>query len=567
MLDLQLFIRSLKRNKLFSTVNILGLTIGFFTALLIFLFVKGEFTYDQFHEKKERIYRVNQTFIWGEDNPNQFSATGPGVGFAIKQEIQEVEEVTRVFLLGDIGPIIFDSEGKQQIFTDEVVFGVEDSFLEVFDFDFHYGDPSSALSEPYSVVLKRETAERFFGQNDPLGKVLSMDNGDLYTVTGVLDDLGQNSHFDQASVLISLNSIPRIKSSDDNWMWTMFETFILLRPDADFAIVEEKIKKLPEQYVGTTLSWMGYTYEEYIAAGKKWDLFLHALPDLYLFSDNVYSRLAPTGNLRVVIALIGAAIFLLVLSCINFINLSTASFTARAKDVALRKVIGAPKLVLGFRFFKEALLYAVFSMVLAIVIASLTIPSINQQLDLFLSLDSVFSIEILLFLSLLLLLVSFVTGIYPFVFFNKFQPIKSLKGELKSGRKGLRIRNGMLITQYSVSFLLIISSLTLYDQLNFMLRADVGFKKNNLLVLENVNWLSSSQAFIDELSALTGIEKITHCDGVPMFITQGDQFTPNDPDAGSVPLNFARGDEHYLQALDLQLVMGRSFSESFQTDS
>lgn len=562
----KLFLRNLKRNKLFSIVNILGLTIGFFASTLIYLYVDGELSYDTFHEKGDQIYRINQTFIWGEDTKNQFSSTGPGVAYAINAEIPEVKEVLRIHT-PDVNPISFDWEGEYKFFKDELVFAVDTNFFELFSFPLKFGDPKTALSAPKSVVLKPETSVRFFGEANPMGQLIEMDNGETYQITGVLEDGIPNSYLDEFDLLISLNSFDRIKRSDDNWMWTMFETFVLVEENTDVAALESKIQELPRKYAIETLSWMGYTYDEYIAAGKEWDLFLQPLTNIYLSSEDVINRLSPTGNFKIVVALTGAAFFLIVLSCINFINLSTARFTSRAKDVAVRKVLGISKWGIGRRFFSESILYCLVSVVIAFALIQSFIAPINQTLGTQIAFSPLQSLELMVFVLVLIAVISLITGFYPFIFFNAFKPSNALKGEMRTGRKGIAARNGMLITQYILSFVLIISSLTIYKQLNYVLSKDLGFEKENLLVIENVHWTGSPENFLNEIEGIDGVELASFCDGVPMLINQGDQFSPDRPEGGSIPLNFTVADEDYVPALGLDLMVGRGFDKRFQTDS
>lgn len=563
---LKLFVRTIRRNKLFATVNILGLTIGFFASTIIYLYVLGELDYDKFHENGERIYRINQTFIWGEDNPAQFSSTGPGVAFAINEAIPEVEQVVRVHT-PTISSITFEINGEKKFFNDEWVFAADSNFFEFFSFPLKYGDAQTALMQPRSAILRSKTAIKFFGDIDPTGKMLKLNEEDSYTITGVIADNIPNSYLDNFDVLISLSSFDRMERVDDNWMWTMFETFIMIDENATLASVEEKLQALPEKYAATTLGWMGYTWDEYIAIGKKWELFIHPLTDIYLHSDNVINRLSGTGDLKIVFALIGSAIFLVILSCINFINLSTAQFTTRAKGIALRKVLGVSKIQISRRFFTESLFYCLISLITALVLIHYFVPIINQSLGTTIAFDPFQQPELILFIIGLVIVICGITGFYPFTFFNSFQPVKTLKGELKTGKKGVAIRNGMLVTQYVLSFILIICSLTIYDQLNFFLNKDLGFEKENLITIENVHWTTSPESFVEELQSIDGVEFSSYCDGVPMLITNGDQFIPDEPDAGSLPLNYAVGDENYIQTIGLELLVGRGFDKSYSTDS
>lgn len=565
--SLKLFYRSLKRNKLFSGINILGLTVGFFASILIYMYVQNELSYDTHHENGEHIYRVNQTFIWGEDNPNQFSSTGPGVGYAILQEIPEVKKLVRVHT-PYLSPIRFKDGDEEKFFNDEFVLAVDSNFFEVFTYPLLQGDAKTALDLPNSIVLTEQVSKQFFGGSDPMGRLVDLGDGDLretYKVTGVVRDEEKKNYID-FDLLVSMGSIDRVKRSNWSWMWTTFETFIQLEDGANLDLVQTKLNKLPEKHAIETLKVMGYTYDEYIAAGKEWNLYLQPFQDIYLHSRGVYNRVNQVGDITIVTALVGSAIFLLILSCINFINLSTAQFTNKAQDVALRKVLGGSKASFIKRFFGESLTYCLIASLFAIAGLYYAIPSINQSLGTSLSMSIINQPFLIVFIVVLIGVVSFVAGFYPFLFFNKFKPVAAMKGELRSGKKGTLIRNGMLTTQYVLSFLLIICTITIYKQLNFFMNADLGFSKDNILVVENAHWTGAQKEFANELSKLDGVTGTAMCDAVPLRVYNGDQFIPDKVDAGSLPLNYVLGGENYIDLLQIEVAVGRSFDDSYSDD-
>lgn len=563
----KLFFRSLKRNKLFSLINILGLTLGFYSSILIYMYVQNELSYDTFHENGDRIYRVNQTFIWGEDNPNLFSSTGPGVGYAILEDIPEATEVVRVHE-PNLMPVRFKDGDEEKFFNDEYVLAADSNFFEVFSYPLLSGDPSSAFNEPNTMILSEETAKRFFGNSDPIGRLVDLGGGEIrktYKVTGVAKEIDHNTYID-FDILISMGSIDRVERSNWSWMWTTFETFILLDENADPKTVQAKLDKLPKKHAIQTLRVMGYTYDEYIAAGKEWNLYLQPFQDIYLYSKGIYNRIGVVGDATIVAALIGSAIFLLILSCINFINLSTAQFTNKAQDVALRKVLGGNKRSFIRRFLGESLMYCLIATFTAITAIHYTIPSINQSLATNLSLTQMNQFLLISFVVLMILAVSFIAGFYPFLFFNRFKPVAAMKGELRSGKRGAGIRNGMLVTQYVLSFLLIICTITIYKQLNFFLNADMGFKQDNLITIENIHWTGAQNEFASELNKLEGVLGTSLCDAVPLRIYNGDQFIPDKVEGGSFPLNYVLGDENYIDLLEIDMLVGRNFEESYSDD-
>ncbi|MEQ9404121.1 MAG: ABC transporter permease [Cyclobacteriaceae bacterium] len=562
----KVFFRTIKRNKLFSFINILGLTVGFLCTTLIYLYVRNETSYDKFHAAGDRIYRVNQTFIWGEDDSNIFSSTGPGVSFAISSDVPEVEQVVRVHTPGEL-PVRFTENDQEKFFHEEQIFAADSNFFDVFSYPLMYGDRLTALLYPNSVVLSKEASVRFFGEEDPMGKLIDIGGGPLresYKVTGVLDDVPGNSYI-EFDLMISLSSIDRVARSNWSWMWTTFETFIVLNENADPEVVRKKIGLLPPKYATETLEVMGYSsYQEYVESGKEWNLYLQPFHDIHLHSNNIYNRLNTTGNNKVVTALISSAIFIIILSCINFINLSTSQFTSKAKNVALRKVLGSGAGALRRIYISEAFMYCLLSAVLSMGLLVYALPFFNNMVGLQLSVLA--DIMLPLFLIGIVVIVGFLAGLYPAVFFSGFKPIAAMKGEFKTGKSGVKIRNGMMVIQYALSLLLIISSGVVYKQLKFIYNSDLGFKKDQLITVDNVHWMNSSEGFAEELKRVEGIQSASLCDATPLLVYNGDQFLPDQEGTGSVALNYTLGDESYIPMLDLELVVGRGFDKSYADD-
>lgn len=570
--SVKLFFRTLKRKKLYSTINIVGLSLGFLCATLIYLYVENEMSYDQFHEKGDRIYRINQTFIWGEENTHLFASTGPGVGAAIAEEIADVEQVVRVHT-PSLLPVTLRNDKNERTFNEETILAVDSNFLQVFSYPLLYGDKNSALEQMNTVVLTKEVATRFFGDSNPLGNLIELGDGPLKTsfeVTGVLDDTGKNSYID-FDMIVSMNSIDRVKRSDWSWMWTQFETFVLINEHSDEKILQEKLNLLPEKYAVTTLEVMGYTYDEYIASGKEWNLYLQPFQDIHLHSTNIYNRLNSTGNFKVVAALIGSALFIVLLSCINFINLSTSQFTTKAKSASLRKVLGSSRAALRKIYFGEALMFSTISALLSIGLTFYVLPIFNKMVGLDLTFSLVNEPFYLLILAGLVLFVSSLAGLYPAIFFSAFKPIEAMKGEIKSGKSGARLRNGMMVVQYALSLLLIISSLTVYQQLQYVFNSDMGFKKENLITVDNAYWANiywdnSPDAFVNELANVDGVAGASLCDATPLLVRNGDSFHPDKPESAGINLNYVLGDESYVDLLELDLALGRAFDKSYSDD-
>ncbi|MEP5613730.1 MAG: ABC transporter permease [Cyclobacteriaceae bacterium] len=564
---IKLFLRSIKRQKLFSFINILGLTVGFLCTTLIYLYVKNETSYDQFHENGDRIYRVNQTFIWGEDDSNIFSSTGPGVAHAISLDIPEAEQVVRVHT-PELMPLRLVEGSEEKFFHDENVLAADSNFLKVFSYPLKYGDRNTALLYPNSVIISEEAAARYFGDVNPVGELLDLGGGEIretFKVTGVVTELQENSYI-EFDLMISLNSIDRISRSNWSWMWTTFETFIVLNDQANPKDVQGKLSLLPKKHAVETLEVMGYTYDEYIESGKEWNLYLQPFQDIHLYSNNIYNRLNTVGNHKIVKALGGSAIFIIILSCINFINLSTSQFTTKAKNVALRKVLGSGKAALRKIYLTEAFMYGAMSAIISLGLLFYVLPFFNTMVGLDLSFSPIQDPGILLFLLAIIGSVTLLSGLYPAIFFSAFKPISAMRGELKTGNKGAGLRSGMMVVQYVLSLLLIICSGVVYQQLKYVYNADLGFKKDQVITVDNVHWMNSSNEFAEELRKIEGVNAAALCDATPLLVYNGDQFMPDKTDGGSVALNYTLGDENYIPLLELEMVVGRNFDRSFADD-
>ncbi len=564
-----LFVRKIQRQKLFAFINILGLSVGMASALLMYLFVSDEFSYDQFHKNADRIYRVNQTFIWGEGNKNQFASTGPGVSFAVKAEIPEVEQVVRIHTPGDFLISYTDAKNEVKTFDQDKVLAADSNLFQVFTFPLLKGNPQTALRYPQTLVMTESTARKYFGDEDPLGKIVRLGEGDQqqnYEVTGVAKDIPDNSYI-KFDIMISMTSFPVVKRLYWSWVWTQVETYVLLKPGSSIDQARIRLKDIPKKYAATTLERaMNISYDDYIKSGKEWNLYLQALTNIHLPEAMVYNRLNDSGNIKIVYALIAAGIVMVLLSCINFMNLSTSQYVRRAKETSLRKLLGSARGQLSAGFFMEAFLFCLISLVIGIGITQLILPAFNLITGKDLQIHLFSDWKILAALGALLTLMSLLSGSYPAIFLSAFSPVEALKGKLKSGKEGRMLRSSMVIFQFMISMALIIFTGVVSQQLKFIAEKDLGFNRENLLVVERAEWAKGTEAFSKSIEELPGVIKVSQCTSVPPLVYGGDKFQA-EGDPRTIPLNFARGDENYLPTLGVKLKFGRNFSKDSPADS
>ncbi|HEY9046089.1 MAG TPA: ABC transporter permease [Ohtaekwangia sp.] len=575
-----LFVRNMRRQKLFSAINLLGLTAGIVSTLLIYLYVQHQFSYDRFHANADHIFRINQTFIWGENDEHQFSSTGPGVAYALQAEIPEVKEVTRVHAPGNFLVSYTNAKHESRSFDEKGIFAVDSNFLKVFTFPLLKGNVESSLRYPNSVVLTESTAKRYFGEEDAVGKILEVDNiitdtnyggttvapRQAYEVTGVVQDPPENSYI-QFDILVSMSSFPRVKKQSWSWIWTTFETYVLLDEHASIEAVSSKLPALPRKYAEATLqNVMNQSFDDYTKNGKKWELFVQPLTSIHLYSSNVYNRLNDVGSITTLYILMGVEAFIILLSCINFMNLSTAQYTRRIKESSLRKVLGSDRSQLAMHFFSEALMFCVLAAAIGLGITQLVLPYFNVMTgnDLHLRLFS--SPEVIVALAVLIILMSVLSGSYPAIFLSKFSPVEAMKGKLRTGKQGRTLRNGLVTFQFVISMVLIVSTVVVFQQLHYLASKDIGFNRENLVIVNRAEWINDKKTFLHAMENIPGVEEASWTTAAPPRIYDGDQFMAEERSDKAISLNYVKADDHYLSTLDLKLVVGRNFSDATQAD-
>lgn len=570
--SLLLFVRNLKRQKLFSAINLLGLTAGIVSTLLIYLYVQHEFSYDRFHTKANNIYRINQTFIWGDHDPNQFASLGPGVAYSILSDIPEAKQVVRIHPPGDY--IVTHQASKTDIksFDQTGILAADSNFFKMFTFPLLKGNETTALTKPASVVLTEETALKYFGTTDALGKLLQFSTiiptGKLeFTceVTGIAKDVPENSYI-QFDMLMSMNTNPRVARSNEQWFWTTFETFVLLDEQATPETLQAKIDLLPRKYAGPWLERAtGQTFDDYLKSGKNWELFVQPLTDIRLHSSNIYNRLSDVGNIKIVYVLIGIMIFIVLLSCINFMNLSTAQYLRRIKESSLRKILGSNQNQLALHFFSEAFMFCCIAAIIGLGVTQLVLPLYNMLAGTNLRLSLNTASEIALVVAGLIVLMSLLSGSYPAIFLSRHSAVEAMKGKLRTGKQGKLLRNGLVTFQFFISMTLVVSTIVVFQQMRFLSQQDIGFNRSNLMVLNRVEWVNDPTALRNELKNIPGVEQAAWSSSVPPNLYDGDSFKREGSD-NLMPLNFCKADETFAKTLELDIMLGRNFSEEIPGD-
>ncbi|WOK09006.1 ABC transporter permease [Imperialibacter roseus] len=560
--------RNAVRQKQFTILNMLGLTIGVAACLLIGLYVYNENSYDTFFANGDRIYRINQPDIWG-DWKQKSSATGPNVAIALREDAPEFEEVTRILDRG-AQTVRIPQDGKiAEPFNETEYYIAEENFFKVFSFEFVEGDPATALLDTDAAVITLETARRYFGHADPMGKLIQVKewNGEWSTfiVRGVLADIPERSHL-QFNVLISLNSMREpLKDLDWKWIWTGFSTYGLVTEGTDIAALTDKLQAIPPKWAAATAERIfNQTYEEF-TRGNPWTLYLQPLREIYASGDPEAHRFGPTGIPQFVQLFAAIGMLVLLLSSINFMNLATARSAGRAKEVGIRKVLGSGRRALMAQFVFESLLFVAASTLLALLLVGLSLDGFNSLADK--KLDLVSELGNPIFIGTLLsfvLLLGLLAGSYPAFYLSSFKPVEVLKGRVRAGFRGKGIRNGLVVFQFTISIALIICTFFVQKQLAYTSQVDLGYSSNNILQLHNLAQLGKKEEIlITRLQANPAFTHLGESYGVPPYIRSGDRYKARETAQGTdnpvVELSNLRTEGSYLDLLGVQFVEGRNF--------
>lgn len=550
--------RTIKKNKLFSLINILGLSIGIGLCFIIMLYVQDELSYDSFNVNADNMGRV----VFDADiNGGKISEAGimAPVAAALKKDIPEVQDATR---LDPMGSIKITYEGK--VFKDDKFAFVDPNFFSLFTLRFIEGDPETALNEPHTVVITKSTAGKYFGKENAVGKTLDFnDNSEIYKVTGVIEDIPSNAHFhfDMFGSMLSFE-----QSKSDSWMYGGFYTYLLLKPGSDFAKIQARFPAMIEHYMGPQMQQqMGLNLTQFRTKGNKLDFLLQPLRSIHLYS-HTSNELEPGGNATYVYIFAGVAIFMLIVACINFINLSTAGASKRAKEVGVRKVAGSGRFQLIRQFLFESLVVTMFALLVAFVLVKLALPAFNNIAGKELSFD----LEPILAFIGLGLLVGIIAGLYPAFYLSSFKPIAVLKGKFTSNNKTFGLRSGLVVFQFFISVGLIIGTLIVYQQMRYIQNRNLGYDKEQIITIPNSYALKKNeQAYKQELLKDPGISNATISWYKPAGPTNFNNALAYPAGNDKLLVNAVEYhvDENYIPTLGMQMASGRNFSRSFSTDT
>lgn len=557
--------RNLIKRKGYTMINLAGLAVGISICMLIVLFIRDELSYDTFHPNGERIYRmvVDRKY---PGRSTSYSLIPPSYSAAVKQECPEVEESTRLFNF--LGGASIQYRYGDKVFEETKVFQVDSTFFRVFSNGFKAGNGSTALDQPNSVVMTESSAIKYFGSVDQaVGKLIQPEgqNNQALKVTAVCNDWPENAHFD-FDLLLTTAGVEQFRQV--NFVGFAAHTYFLLKPNSATEQLEAKIPSIITKYAaGDIARQFSIPFEEFQAAGNGYRYYLQPLTKIHLIS-HLDGELKPNGSAKAVFLFGIIACFILFLAIINFVNLATARSGERAREVGIRKTYGSQKKSLIFQFLVESGLMSMASLILAIGIIYLTLPYFNQLSGKSFQVQDFFTPVNLGVLVGMTVLTGFLGGIYPAFVLSSFQPITVLKGKFNNSAAGLNLRHGLVVFQFATSIILIICTLIVNRQMEYMTSNELGYHKDHTIVIQRTDLLDDQTlAFRSALKSIPGVVNVS---GASAYPGDNNYFGVSWREVGKREPMTGRGvivDEQYQSTFDLDLKEGRFFSKDFISDS
>lgn len=546
--------RNLWRQRFTSAINILGLAIGLAGCLLIGTFIYDEWQYDKYHPEGDQVYRLF-TNRGGATGGDSWAGTSPAIGPTLKEEFPEVDQTLR---LHQIRPKLLFKNGEESYLEEKGLYA-ENSIFDIFYLPFRYGNSKDALKEPNTIVLTAPLAKKYFGNEDPVGKTLQIGRNEA-KVTGVLENLPAHFHLN-FNFLISFENVINAVSEEriNSWVWQDFLNYIKVYPGTDIDRLAAKLPTFVEQHAHPQTKERGFYYY----------LQLQALEDIHLYSANLRNDIAVRGNSRYVNGLAAVGLFLLIIACINFINLTTARAVRRAKEVGIRKTAGALRSQLAFQFISEAVLIVAIAMFVALMGTNLLLPYLNNFTGKVLTFPIFTSPVLLILLISVTLITGILAGVYPAFVLSGFRPSIALKGgQSQPGGHIKWLRQGLVVVQFSLSILLIIGVSVIFRQLDYLQNGDLGFQREQLLHFPmKGKMFQNFETTKAEFLKIPGVTSASTGFGIPGDIVSGDDIIVPGEDRRTLPARIFNIDEEYIRTMGMEIVAGRDFSKDISTDA
>ncbi|MCF8298807.1 MAG: ABC transporter permease [Saprospiraceae bacterium] len=552
---IKIAIRNLVKHKTYSIINVAGLAIGIASFIIILLYIFDELSYDRYHKNADNIYRVVN--VYNFNGIGERSSSSPlKVGPTLELEYPEIVK-SSVRFYNEWGSDFF-IEYKEKKFKEKRFFYVDSTVFDIFDIPFILGDPKTALSKPFTIVITKSTAERYFGDENPIGKVLRLNENDHlnFTVTGVIEDAKSQSHI-HYDFLASFSTLKFYFGGKwpNTWVWNPFWTYLLLEDGVSPASLNYKFPEFVNKYF-------------YDAEKDNVSLHLQKLTDIHLKSDLDY-EIEPNGRIGYIQILTVIAFFILIIACINFVNIATALSSKRAKEIGVKKVFGAFKRQLIIQFISEAVVLTYISIIIALMIVELVIPGFNSFTGKNVSTTILLQPRFLVSIIVFGLFIGILSGLYPAFYLSSFHPINIFKGVRKSRVFSTIPRKALVILQFTISVILIIWTITTFQQLNHLRNTDIGFNKNDVIVIPTgySSIVGKYSSFKKELLQNPNIENVTAADYIIGQDHNTHEYKPDGFPADEwqfYPTLVVRDD--FVETFDIEIVAGRDYDKRLKTD-
>jgi putative ABC transport system permease protein len=556
--------RNLTKYKFISFINLFGLAVGLTCCLLITTYILNELSYDRYNKNADNIYRITRDF----NNENgvvslRLSTISPPFGYYLPNDFPEIQKMTRLLDNG-ITPLRY----KDKLINEQSVFFADENLFDVFTIKILKGNPKTALSGPFSAMLTEETARKYFGYEDPMNKIIRANNQFDVKVTGIYKAFPANSHI-HPGMLVSFNTLKDSavygeRNLRTNWGNNSFFTYLLLPPEYNTSRMLTQFPRFIDKHMAN---------EEYIGkqASKYTSLGLQKLTDIHLYSHTDYEA-EPNGDIKRVYIFAAIAFFILLIACINYMNLSTARSALRAREIGIRKVIGARKRELISQFLSESVLLSWVAIFIAFGLLYLTLPGLNKISGQQISPDILMKWQILVPVLMTPFVVGILSGLYPALFMSSFQPVKTLKGLFKTGGSNISFRKVLVIVQFAISIVLIITTAIVFQQLHYMQKKSLGFNKDHIVVIPYNNALNDKyEAFRSDLLSNSNFKNSTRTSRIPTgrllddmgaYVLSGDSMKATNTD-----IKFVSVDYDFVPAYGIPMAAGRNFSREYGTDT
>lgn len=559
--------RNLSKHRFYTFINIFGLAVGIASCLLISLYVKHELSYDKHFQNAERIYRIDSELLFNGNHHDLAVAPAP-LAEAMMSDFPEIESAVR---FRSWGPRLIKTEKNPDNLKEHHILFGDNNFFHVFSWPLLKGNAGTALKDPNSVVISKSKADKYFPSIDPIGQTLIVDNEHVFKVTGVFEDFPATTHF-KLDVILSMNWLE--ESRNGNWLSNNFNTYVLLREGNQVGDLINKFPKMIETYIGPQVQQAfgsDFTMEKFYQGGNKLEYYATALTDIHLHSDRT-AELAPNSDVTYVYLFAAIALFILGIACINFMNLSTARSSNRAKEVGVRKVLGSLRSHLVRQFLMESVLLSMFSFAIAVVLLIIALPYFNTLAGRTLSIPFTdpFTIGLLIIASLF---VGVMAGVYPSFFLSAFKPVNVLKGKVALGMKSGIIRSSLVVFQFMISIFLIIGTITVQRQLSFIQNKKIGFTKDQVIILHDTGVLGNqTDVFRNEMLKEPGITNVSASGFLPIagWGRNDSSFWPEGSQPSQenlISMQYWTVDHEYVETLGMNIIQGRNFSADFPSDS